>query len=633
MKTSSIGRCTEYFHISSDISIQTFSCSFHYHFHGTQLPREVGCLAHRAHGKNDGDEKTHHKEYHHVANAWNVKRTPLHHYPESARDVILNRRSNELHRMKHGAENKLGELDLLLKVLHFEARNGCRNVRGRSGQYFADFLQSKLQSLSQDFASCGRRDLGQRCKLLADRVRRNYTMRGIRNEDRLLIVNTIIKAVSNIRDQIDSSSRTHNEYQEHDKSLIKEKLKKDTQTLVKNSQAVLYSCPDKGTDDDSDALSSQAHEEETKLDKLYLRNSDASDGSKEHAPLQSGTNENDNFVLDEYVQVGGRRIKRQTFEFRQSFKEAAQRQAGEIFQNNLLDGVHGKGEQRTDAWMKLRERRLTASAFLKALGFFSGDRNGLWEEKVGLREPFAGNAATAWGVRNEPLALKRYCELTGQNVEPCMFKMKHSDPPHAWIGASPDGLLPALTLRQGRSVADGDAGLLHWKSEIGAMDKQIEKNEHNIKANSIDTSMFHGEKNIPTGIGPGILEIKCPFNKGYPDEAVPPKKAIWYYMPQLQGLMDIFDREWCHLYVWTPRHGSVIFLILRDRQYWAACFDVLADFWWEKVVPARQEKERGAASGDTVLEKYRPVDLHPSSLKLRDWSKELAARAPAFACE
>lgn len=36
------------------------------------------------------------------------------------------------------------------------------------------------------------------------------------------------------------------------------------------------------------------------------------------------------------------------------------------------------------------------------------------------------------------------------------------------------------------------------------------------------------------GDGPGILEIKCPFNKGIPGSAAPPKLAQWYYMPQVR---------------------------------------------------------------------------------------------------
>ena len=38
---------------------------------------------------------------------------------------------------------------------------------------------------------------------------------------------------------------------------------------------------------------------------------------------------------------------------------------------------------------------------------------------------------------------------------------------------------------------------------------------------------------VVMGQGPGVLEIKCPFNKGLPGSATPPKLAQWYYMPQV----------------------------------------------------------------------------------------------------
>lgn len=44
-------------------------------------------------------------------------------------------------------------------------------------------------------------------------------------------------------------------------------------------------------------------------------------------------------------------------------------------------------------------------------------------------------------------------------------------------------------------------------------------------------------------------------------------------MPQMQGLMDIFDREWCDAWVWTPA-GAGLFRIPRDRRYWATCYEV-----------------------------------------------------------
>lgn len=38
---------------------------------------------------------------------------------------------------------------------------------------------------------------------------------------------------------------------------------------------------------------------------------------------------------------------------------------------------------------------------------------------------------------------------------------------------------------------------------------------------------------ICSGQGAGLLEIKCPFNRGDPGGATPPKLPQWYYMPQV----------------------------------------------------------------------------------------------------
>ena len=304
----------------------------------------------------------------------------------------------------------------------------------------------------------------------------------------------------------------------------------------------------------------------------------------EVAAAYPAASDNTNLDVEDYVQLNGKRkVKASTMAFRQSFAEAAL-QAATSGRPAVADLE--AGEQRTGQWLSLRERRLTASAFSKALGFFANDRESLWEEKVGLKAPFAGNEATQWGTRAEPRALAAYEALTGGAVEGCMFRVKHDDAPHGWLGASPDGLIASFEVDSAAAAAPRPA--VH---------------------------------------GPGILEIKCPYNKGRPDLAEPPSRAIWYYMPQLQGLMDIFDREWCNLYVWTPERGSAAFLVRRDRNYWAACFDVLAEFWWAHVVPARQAHDRGAPEAE--VQAFRPYNAHPASEELRAWSKRLAAEAPA----
>ena len=78
---------------------------------------------------------------------------------------------------------------------------------------------------------------------------------------------------------------------------------------------------------------------------------------------------------EEYVMSGNRRIKATTVAFRRSFAEAAaaleeqQQGAGSC---GGVAGIAAGGEQRSAAWFRLRERRLTASAFSKAVGLFEG---------------------------------------------------------------------------------------------------------------------------------------------------------------------------------------------------------------------------------------------------------------------
>ena len=63
--------------------------------------------------------------------------------------------------------------------------------------------------------------------------------------------------------------------------------------------------------------------------------------------------------------------------------------------------------------------------------------------------------------------------------------------------------------------------------------------------------------------------------------------------------MDIFDRDWCNLYVWTA-NGSSLFHIARDREYWRLCFSVVAEFWWSHVIPAKHILAQSTPDLDAV---------------------------------
>ena len=101
---------------------------------------------------------------------------------------------------------------------------------------------------------------------------------------------------------------------------------------------------------------------------------------------------------------------------------------------------------------------------------------------------------------------------------PLLQVYREPDDPLSWLGASPDGLLPS--------------------------------------------DSFHLDRNG------GVLEIKCPYGStGDPSQAKPYGKVPWYYVPQVQGLMEVLDRDWLDFFVWTGE-GSEVYRVQRDRAYW-----------------------------------------------------------------
>lgn len=68
----------------------------------------------------------------------------------------------------------------------------------------------------------------------------------------------------------------------------------------------------------------------------------------------------------------------------------------------------------------------------------------LWKNKLGIGERFQGDAGTDRGTNMEPVAEKRYRQVTGQEVVPQAFKVLDDGNVlmTSWLGASPDGLIP-----------------------------------------------------------------------------------------------------------------------------------------------------------------------------------------------
>ncbi|KAL7261274.1 hypothetical protein ACSBR1_006836 [Camellia fascicularis] len=228
--------------------------------------------------------------------------------------------------------------------------------------------------------------------------------------------------------------------------------------------------------------------------------------------------------------------------------------------------------QRSEEWFALRRDKLTTSTFSTALGFWKGKRRyELWHEKVFASDIQLMEAsrmgAMEWGVLNEAAAIERYKSITGRDVSLLGFAT-HSEERFDWIGASPDGLLGCFP-------------------------------------------------------GGGILEVKCPFNKGKPEMGLPWSTMPFYYMPQVQGQMEIMDRDWVDLYCWTP-NGSTIFRVCRERSYWQLMHGILRKFWWENVVPAREALLLGSKE---EARSYKPESTHEQTGLVIVKSVKLASEA------
>ena len=213
------------------------------------------------------------------------------------------------------------------------------------------------------------------------------------------------------------------------------------------------------------------------------------------------------------------------------------------------------GGQRSAAWHAARDGLLTASQFGSVLGLHGAARlQEAWEQRVKLRAPFVGNAATQWGVNSEPLGVAAYERLTGAVLEhPDLGCVRDGPGDAPWLGASPDGLL------------------------VGQ---------------------------------PGVVEIKCPVRKpdagGGPATAKPYPHLPPYYVPQLLGVQRVFERSFGDLFCYTQQHGCVSWRVPHSRDTWTGMEEQLRSFWKHNVLPARAALKAGVPEAE-VRQLYQPV--------------------------
>ena len=74
---------------------------------------------------------------------------------------------------------------------------------------------------------------------------------------------------------------------------------------------------------------------------------------------------------------------------------------------------------------------------------------------------------------------------------------------------------------------------------------------------------------------------------------------------------------------YTVAHGSAIYRVERDVEYWTLMYNALSDFWWQSVVPGKH-----AIAAGKDHERYRPSESHHLTDELKRGSKRLAEAAP-----
>lgn len=95
----------------------------------------------------------------------------------------------------------------------------------------------------------------------------------------------------------------------------------------------------------------------------------------------------------------------------------------------------------------------------------------------------------------------------------------------------------------------------------------------------------------------GMGEVKCPVTQiVYPEIPV-------YYMAQMQGQMQVANRQWCDFVVWTPNELSIR-RVARSDEFWDWMHLRMADFWtWvcARIEPPREKKHKPPSTDGLIL--------------------------------
>lgn len=186
-------------------------------------------------------------------------------------------------------------------------------------------------------------------------------------------------------------------------------------------------------------------------------------------------------------------------------------------------------EQRSEAWFKQREGKLTSSDAGTVLGLnpYQKPHEVLFKKCGYDPKPFVGNVATLHGQKYEDEAIKKYCKLTGQeNYDFGLIAHEdvHDCSDYYWLAGSPDGISMST--------------------------------EGNGK--------------------PILLEVKCPYKRAIKFGYIPE-----YYYPQVQLNMFICNLEDADFIEYKPPDIMNIVRVKIDHDWLNENLPILEKFWKE----------------------------------------------------